>query len=116
MNLKPPLIKAAVAGALGGPLFGFDTAVISGTTHLLSVAFSLKPSTLGLTVSIALWGTVIGAMSAGVIGQRLGSRETLRVLGARLRSAGCPAVPFGPRVSIHSRYLLCASSILMICR
>jgi MFS family permease len=94
MNLKPPLIKAAVAGALGGPLFGFDTAVISGTTHLLSVAFSLKPSTLGLTVSIALWGTVIGAMSAGVIGQRLGSRETLRVLGGPPKKRRLPRCPF----------------------
>jgi MFS transporter, SP family, arabinose:H+ symporter len=74
------LLKAAVVGALGGFLFGFDTAVIAGTTRQLTSIFHLSPSSLGLTVSIALWGTVIGAMSAGVIGQRFGSRETLQVL------------------------------------
>lgn len=73
------LIKSTLVGALGGLLFGFDTAVISGTTHALTVMYNLTPKTLGLTVSIALWGTVIGAMSAGAIGQRFGGRETLRI-------------------------------------
>ncbi len=106
MNLKLPLIKAAVAGALGGLLFGFDTAVISGTTRQLSVVFSLKPSTLGLTVSIALWGTVIGAMAAGVIGQRLGSRETLRVLAVFyiLSALGC-ALAFNWPTLVLARFL-----------
>lgn len=85
------LAKAAIVGALGGLLFGFDTAVIAGTTHQLTLVFHLTPSSLGLTVSIALWGTVIGAMSAGVIGQRFGSRETLQVLAVFyvLSSLGC---------------------------
>ncbi|MGB7436810.1 MAG: sugar porter family MFS transporter [Candidatus Acidiferrum sp.] len=74
------LLKCSVVGALGGLLFGFDTAVIAGTTHALTLQYSLTPGTLGLTVSIALWGTVLGSMSAGVIGQRLGGRETLRIL------------------------------------
>lgn len=74
------LAKAAVVGALGGLLFGFDTAVIAGTTHALTLVYGLTPAALGLTVSIALWGTVLGAMSTGVIGQRLGGRETLRIL------------------------------------
>lgn len=74
------LVKAAVVGALGGLLFGFDTAVIAGTTHQLTNVFHLTPSTLGLTVSIALWGTVTGAMSAGIVGQRFGSREVLQWL------------------------------------
>lgn len=74
------LLKSTMVGALGGLLFGFDTAVISGTTHSLTLAYGLTPRTLGYTVSIALWGTVIGAMSAGSIGQKLGSRETLRIM------------------------------------
>lgn len=55
------------------------------------MAYRLTPSTLGLTVSIALWGTVIGAMSSGVVGQRLGGRETLRLLAVFyvLSALGC---------------------------
>ena len=67
-------------GALGGFLFGFDTAVISGTTQALTAVYHLAPEQLGLTVSMALIGTVIGAMTAGIPGQKYGGRETLRFL------------------------------------
>lgn len=74
------LLKGTAVGALGGLLFGFDTAVIAGTTQQLTQVYHLSPSQLGWTVSIALIGTVIGAMSAGVIGQKFGGRDTLRVM------------------------------------
>ncbi len=74
------LAKATAVGALGGLLFGFDTAVISGTTHSLTIAYGLSPKALGITVAMALLGTVTGAMSAGIPGQKWGGRETLRVL------------------------------------
>ena len=74
------LAKAAAVGALGGLLFGFDTAVISGTTQALTNFYSLTPEQLGTTVSIALVGTVIGAMFSGAPGQKYGGRETLRFL------------------------------------
>ena len=67
-------------GSLGGLLFGFDTAVIAGTTHSLTLQYQLTAATLGLTVAIALWGTVVGSMAAGIVGQRLGGRETLWIL------------------------------------
>ena len=76
------LVKSIIVGALGGLLFGFDTAVIAGTTHQLTQVFSLSPFQLGVTVSIALVGTIIGSMSAGVMGDRLGGRESLRILAA----------------------------------
>src|SRR5262249_50072913 len=81
----------AIVGALGGLLFGFDTAVIAGTTHSLTLQFALSPGTLGLTVSIALWGTVVGATCAGVVGQHLGGRETLRLMAVLylVSSLGC---------------------------
>jgi MFS transporter, SP family, arabinose:H+ symporter len=91
LEIYGPLLGASAVGALGGFLFGFDTAVIAGTTHQLTIAYHLTPVTLGLTVSIALWGTVVGAMSAGVVGQKLGSRETLRILAVLylLSALGC---------------------------
>src|ERR1700733_4097375 len=79
MKLHGYLIKATIVEALGGLLFGFDTAVIAGTTHSLTIAYNLTAAALGLTVSIALWGTVIGSMTSGIIGPRLGGRGALRV-------------------------------------
>ncbi|MFI5073110.1 MAG: MFS transporter, partial [Terriglobales bacterium] len=74
------LLKSTVVAALGGLLFGFDTAVISGTTGGLTQTYSLSPTMLGVTVASALWGTVLGAMLAGVPGDRLGRRNTLRLM------------------------------------
>ena len=74
------LVKATTVGALGGLLFGFDTAVIAGTTEQLTQIFALTPKTLGLTVFIGLVGTVIGAMGSGVLGQKIGGREALRIM------------------------------------
>ena len=76
------LVKSIIVGALGGLLFGFDTAVIAGTTHQLTQVFALSARQLGFTVSIALWGTVIGSMLSGIVGDRFGGRESLRVLAA----------------------------------
>src|ERR1700723_1075427 len=80
MKMTPYLLKGTITGALGGLLFGFDTAVIAGATQQLTGVYNLTSFTLGLTVSIGLMGTVVGAMSAGVIGQRIGGREALRIM------------------------------------
>ena len=80
MKMTRYLLKSTIVGALGGLLFGFDTAVIAGTTEQLSQVFHLTSYTLGVTVFIGLLGTVIGAMSAGVLGQRIGGREALRIM------------------------------------
>ena len=76
------LLRSIVVGALGGLLFGFDTAVIAGTTHSITQVFGLSAGELGFTVSAALWGTVIGSMCSGLLGQRLGGRDSLRILAA----------------------------------
>jgi sugar porter (SP) family MFS transporter len=78
------MVFAAAAGtaALAGLLFGFDTAVISGVTQAVQAHFALSQVQLGTTVSAALWGTLIGAATAGVPGDRFGSRAVLRVLAA----------------------------------
>lgn len=72
-------MKATLTGALGGLLFGFDTIVISGAIDALVRLYNLSPQNKGLTVAIGLIGTVVGALGAGVVGQKLGGRETLRI-------------------------------------
>jgi SP family arabinose:H+ symporter-like MFS transporter len=84
-------VKATTVGALGGLLFGFDTAVIAGTTQQLSAIFHLSPVTLGVTVFIGLAGTVTGAICSGVLGQKIGGREALRIMALlyTLSAIGC---------------------------
>jgi MFS transporter, SP family, arabinose:H+ symporter len=79
MRPNSNLIKATLSGALGGLLFGFDTVVIAGAIDALVNLYGLTPQNKGLTVAIGLVGTVIGALGAGHVGQRLGGRETLRI-------------------------------------
>jgi len=91
MGINRHLVKSTVVSALGGLLFGFDTAVIAGTTHQLTEVYHLTPSLLGVTVSSALWGTVVGAMTAGYPGQRFGRRDSLRIMAVFyfLSALGC---------------------------
>ena len=79
MGLNSKLVRATLTGALGGLLFGFDTVVISGAIDALVRLYGLNPQEKGFTVAIGLVGTVIGALGAGHIGQKIGSRETLRI-------------------------------------
>jgi SP family arabinose:H+ symporter-like MFS transporter len=79
VRLNSSLLRATLSGALGGLLFGFDTVVISGAIDALVRLYGLNPQEKGFTVAIGLVGTVIGALGAGQVGQRLGSRETLRI-------------------------------------
>jgi len=73
------LMKATLTGALGGLLFGFETVVISGIIDSVVKLYGLSDYGKGWTVAIALIGTVVGSFSAGVVGHKLGSRETLRL-------------------------------------
>lgn len=71
------LIRSTLVAALGGLLFGFDTAVISGTTEWLRGVFGLSSAGLGFSVAAALIGTIVGALSAGRPADRWGRRRTL---------------------------------------
>jgi MFS transporter, SP family, arabinose:H+ symporter len=79
-TLTPLLIKNTAVAALAGLLFGFDTAVIAGATQASVHLFNLTPASLRLPVTIALWSTIIGAMVAGIPGDRYGRRDSLRGL------------------------------------
>lgn len=91
MKLNSFLIRSTAVAALGGLLFGFDTAVISGTTGALTGTFHLSPRFLGFTVATALWGTIIGSIFAGIPGDRYGRRDSLRVMAVLyiLSALGC---------------------------
>jgi MFS family permease len=106
LALNKFLLRSAMTGALGGLLFGFDTAVIAGTTYALRQQFVLTPFELGFTVSIALWGTVLGAIFSGAIGQRIGSRATLRIMAVLyvLSALGC-AFAWSWSVFVLARFL-----------
>jgi MFS transporter, SP family, arabinose:H+ symporter len=90
-KLNPYLLRSAIVAALGGLLFGFDTAVISGTTRALTETYGLSPTLLGITVSSALWGTVLGSLFAAAPSDRYGRRGCLRALAVLyvLSAAGC---------------------------
>jgi SP family xylose:H+ symportor-like MFS transporter len=71
------VILSAVVASLGGLLFGFDTAVISGTTEWLQKSFDLSSFWLGFTVASALIGTIIGAVIIGKPADKYGRRNVL---------------------------------------
>ncbi len=91
MTLNGALVKSTIVAALGGLLFGFDTAVIAGTTAGLSRTFALTPNGLGLTVAVALVGTVVGSILAGIPGDRYGRRDSLRLMAVLylISAVGC---------------------------
>jgi len=91
MQINAQVVRATAVAGLGGLLFGFDTVVVSGTNASLTALYNLSPSGLGFTVASALIGTVIGALTAGIPGQRLGRRDSLRIMAALyfIAALGC---------------------------
>lgn len=79
MKINAYLAKSSVVAALGGLLFGFDTAVISGATGALRSTYALTDWSLGLTVAAALYGTILGSMFGGIPGDKYGRRASLRI-------------------------------------
>lgn len=76
------VIRSSIVASLGGLLFGFDTAVISGTTEALRSVFNLNDWTLGLTVSSALFGTILGAATIQYPTNKYGRKPTLIMIAA----------------------------------
>src|SRR6202012_1882748 len=78
--IQRKVIGWSIIMALGGFLFGFDTAVISGAEQSIQSYWSLSSLQHGLTVSIALIGTVIGALTAAIPTDRFGRKRTLYII------------------------------------
>ncbi len=76
-RLTGTLALSTVIAALGGLLFGFDTAVISGTTASLQSVYELGRGGLGFTVAVALLGTILGSVVVGRPADVFGRRRVL---------------------------------------
>ncbi|MFB2830721.1 sugar porter family MFS transporter [Aeromonas jandaei] len=79
MNMSTNILSITLIVALGGLLFGYDTAVISGANEALRAYFSLSPAELGFAVSSTLIGCVLGAVIAGKISDNLGRKKALLI-------------------------------------
>ncbi len=73
------VVLISAAAALGGFLFGFDTAVINGAVDAIRGAFMLDAAQIGFTVSCALLGSALGAWYAGMLANRFGRVRTMQV-------------------------------------
>ena len=85
------LVFLSVVAALGGFLFGYDTAVISGTIKQVTELFQLDTIESGWYVGCALIGSIVGVLCAGVLSDKLGRKRTM-ILSAVLFSTsaiGC---------------------------
>ena len=73
------VVFLAVVAAVGGILFGYDTAVISGTTKAVTTQFALSVAQEGWYVGCALIGSIIGVLCAGVLSDGIGRKKTMLI-------------------------------------
>ena len=73
------VVFLSVVAAIGGILFGYDTAVISGTTDIVAGQFSLDELAKGWYVGCALIGSIIGVLVAGMLSDFLGRKKTMLI-------------------------------------
>lgn len=80
--MRSNIFFISLVAAMGGFLFGFDTAVISGAERTIQKLWELDDFYHGLAIAMALYGTVIGALFGGWPSDRFGRRRTLFFVGA----------------------------------
>lgn len=85
------VIFMAVVAAIGGILFGYDTAVISGTTEMVKNQFGLTDMSEGWYVGCALIGSICGVLAAGSLSDYLGRKKTMLISAAlfSISAIGC---------------------------
>lgn len=77
MSNQNTLRFIAISAALGGLLFGYDTAVISGAIGSLTDYFALSPAQIGWAISSALVGCLVGAFFSDAISDRFGRKKSM---------------------------------------
>ena len=96
----------SLSAAMGGFLFGYDTAVINGGEQQIQSVWALSSVMHGWVMSSALWGTVIGALLGGRVCDRLGRKPTLLAVGVLyLVSAVWSALSGGPCSLMIARFV-----------
>jgi sugar porter (SP) family MFS transporter len=98
MSRSPQTAKLffwSLTSALAGFLFGFDTVVISGAEKTIQALWHLNSGIHGLAIGMALWGTVVGALTGGWPTDRFGRKKTLLFIGVLyiISSLGCAYAP-----------------------
>jgi MFS transporter, SP family, arabinose:H+ symporter len=100
-----------LVASLGGLLFGFDTAVISGTVSLVEAQFGLSKLAVGWFTSSALVGCIVGAVFAGGLGDRYGRKPVLIIAGLLFLLSGVgSAIPPTFAILIMAR-LVCGIGV-----
>ena len=90
------VVRVSLIAALGGFLFGFETAVISGAEKTIQQLWLLSSGWQGFTVASSLIGTVLGSLIAGMPAQRYGRKKVLTVIAILylLSAVGCAVTPY----------------------
>lgn len=99
---KNKLLRYSIVAALAGFIFGFDTVVISGANEPIKKLWNTSPLFHGTFImSMALWGTVVGALTGGIPAERFGRKKTLFWIGV-LFAASAIGTAFAPNPYIFS--------------
>src|SRR5919205_391225 len=89
-------VRISLIAALGGFLFGFETAVISGAEKTIQELWNLSSGWQGFTVASSLIGTVLGSLIAGAPAQKYGRKKVLTIIALLylVSAIGCATTPF----------------------
>ena len=93
------VVRLAATAALGGFLFGFDSAVINGANTAIAETFGLSSGLMAFVVSIALIGSAAGAWFAGQLADMFGRRRVM-VIAAVLFAVSAVGTAFPPNVEL----------------
>jgi SP family galactose:H+ symporter-like MFS transporter len=106
-RVQPIVYFIGLTAALAGLLFGLDIGVISGAQLYIQKDFKVSDQMIELIVSALLWGAVLGALSSGILSNKLGRRRTL-LLSALLFAVGSIICAFAPSAHflIGARFVL----------